>query len=176
MPLYALGDSRPSLEPGQCWVAPNAVLVGQVHLKKDASVWFGAMVRADNEPIIIGEGSNVQENSVLHVDPGLPLVIGNRCTIGHSVTLHGCEIGEGSLIGMGATILNGAKIGRHCIIGANALITEGKVIPDHSLVMGAPGKVMRMVSEEECLRIERNVSSYIARWRDYAQHLQLVEG
>ena len=175
MPLYALGDSRPQLEPGQCWVAPNAVLVGQVHLKRDSSVWFGAMIRADNEPIIVGEGSNVQENCVLHVDPGLPLIIGNRCTIGHSVTLHGCSIGDGTLVGMGATILNGAKIGRNCIIGANALITEGKDIPDNSLVMGAPGKVMRNVTEEEIKRIERNVSNYVVRWRDYAHQLQLLE-
>ena len=146
MTIYALGDLRPDLHP-DTWVAPDANLIGQVILEEGASVWFGATIRADHEPIRIGKGSNVQENCVMHIDAGFPLTIGEDCTIGHKVMLHGCSIGDGTLIGMGATVLNGAKIGRNCLIGAGALVTEGKEIPEGSLVMGAPGKVVRTLDE-----------------------------
>lgn len=142
MPIYALGDHKPDLH-ADTWVAPDANLIGKVVLEAGASVWFGCTIRADHEEIRVGAGSNVQENCVMHVDAGFPLTIGAGCTIGHKVMLHGCTIGENSLIGMGATVLNGAQIGKNCLIGAGALITEGKVIPDGSLVMGVPGRVVR---------------------------------
>ena len=142
MTIYALDGHAPQLHEDS-WVAPDANLIGQITLGQGASVWFGATLRGDNEPIVVGPGSNVQENCVFHTDMGFPLTIGENCTIGHKVMLHGCTIGDGSLIGMGATILNGARIGRGCLIGAGALITENKVIPDGSLVMGAPGRVVR---------------------------------
>ncbi|MEO0400991.1 MAG: gamma carbonic anhydrase family protein [Pseudomonadota bacterium] len=142
MTLYALGEKHPIVH-ADTWVAPDANLIGQVVLEEGASVWFGATLRADHEEIRIGAGSNVQENCVMHIDAGFPLTVGAGCTIGHKVMLHGCTIGDNSLIGMGATILNGATIGNNCLIGAGALITEGKTIPDGSLVMGVPGKVVR---------------------------------
>ena len=142
MPLYALADVTPDVD-ATAWVAPDANVIGNVRLAAKSSVWFGSTLRGDNELITVGEGSNVQENSVFHTDVGYPLTIGVNCTIGHKVMLHGCTIGDNSLIGMGATVLNGAVIGKNCLIGAGALITENKVIPDGSLVMGAPGKVVR---------------------------------
>jgi carbonic anhydrase/acetyltransferase-like protein (isoleucine patch superfamily) len=142
MTLYALDGIAPALHD-TAWVAPDANLIGKVVLEAGASVWFGATLRGDNETITVGEGSNLQENVVCHTDPGYPLLIGRDVTVGHKAMLHGCEIGEGSLIGMGATILNGARIGKGCLIGAGALVTEGKEIPDGSLVMGTPGKVVR---------------------------------
>lgn len=140
--IYDLGGDTPMLEEG-VWVAPGAHVIGKVILRARASVWFGAAIRGDNEPIEIGEGTNVQENCVLHTDMGFPLTVGRDCTIGHKAMLHGCTIGDESLVGMGATILNGARIGKNCLIGAGALVTEGKEIPDGSLVLGAPGKVVR---------------------------------
>lgn len=142
MTLYALADITPQVDD-TAWVAPDANVIGNVKLAAKSSVWFGCTLRGDNELISVGEGSNVQENCVFHTDPGCPLTIGVNCTIGHKVMLHGCTIGDNSLIGMGATVLNGAVIGKNCLIGAGALITENKVIPDGSLVMGAPGKVVR---------------------------------
>ncbi|HEV8033482.1 gamma carbonic anhydrase family protein [Yoonia sp.] len=142
MSLYALGDVAPQIAD-DVWVAPGCHLIGDIVLEEKTSVWFGSTLRGDNERITVGAGTNVQENTVMHTDMGSPLVIGPGCTIGHKVMLHGCVIGENTLIGMGATILNGAVIGRNCLIGAGALITENKVIPDGSLVMGAPGKVVR---------------------------------
>ncbi|MEL7098412.1 MAG: gamma carbonic anhydrase family protein [Pseudomonadota bacterium] len=142
MTLYALGDHAPVVAP-DTWIAPDANLIGQVVVEDGASVWFGCTIRADHEEIRIGRGSNVQENCVMHIDDGFPLTIGENCTIGHKVMLHGCTIGDGSLIGMGATVLNGAKIGKGCLIGAGALITENKEIPDGSMVLGSPGKVVR---------------------------------
>jgi carbonic anhydrase/acetyltransferase-like protein (isoleucine patch superfamily) len=174
MPIYALGEKTPSAPAGLCWVAPTAVIIGDVRLEEGASVWFGATLRADNEPIIVGPGSNIQENSVLHVDPGFPLTIGAHCTIGHAAILHGCTIGDGALIGMGATILNGVKIGRNCIVGANALITEGKEIPDNSLVVGAPARVIRQVDEKAAANILRISNNYAARWKRYAADLREV--
>jgi carbonic anhydrase/acetyltransferase-like protein (isoleucine patch superfamily) len=148
MTLYALDGLVPQLPAdGDFWVAPDANVIGNVVLDSGASVWFGCTLRGDNEVIHIGAGTNVQENCVMHTDQGYPLVIGAGCTIGHKAMLHGCTIGENSLIGMGATVLNGAKIGKNCLIGAGALVTEGKQIPDGSLVMGAPGKVVRQLDE-----------------------------
>ena len=144
MTAYRSGRPDPTLpEGGEYWIAPNAVVLGNVILKKNASVWFGAVLRGDNDPITVGENSNVQDNSVLHTDIGSPLTIGANVTVGHMVMLHGCTIGDGSLIGIGSIVLNGARIGRNCLIGAARLITEGKEIPDNSMVMGAPGQVVR---------------------------------
>lgn len=140
--LYALGDKTPQID-ADAWVAPGCHVIGDVTLAAGASVWFGAALRGDNEVIAIGAGSNIQENCVLHTDMGFPLTIGEGCTIGHKAMLHGCTIGDNSLIGMGATVLNDAVIGKNCLIGAGTLITEGKTIPDGSLVMGVPGKVVR---------------------------------
>ena len=140
--LYMLGDKTPQIDV-DAWVAPGCHVIGDVTMAAGASVWFGAVLRGDNEVIAVGAGSNIQENCVLHTDMGFPLTIGAGCTIGHKAMLHGCSIGKNSLIGMGAMVLNGAVIGKNCLIGAGALITEGKVIPDGSLVMGVPGKVVR---------------------------------
>ena len=168
MTIYALGDLRPDLHP-DTWVAPDANLIGQVILEEGASVWFGATIRADHEPIRIGKGSNVQENCVMHIDAGFPLTIGEDCTIGHKVMLHGCTIGDGTLIGMGATVLNGAKIGRNCLIGAGALVTEGKEIPDGSVVMGAPGRVVKELDDKARAMLANGAKHYrenMARFRD----------
>jgi carbonic anhydrase/acetyltransferase-like protein (isoleucine patch superfamily) len=159
--IYALDGITPQID-ATAWVAPDANLIGRVVLEAEASVWFGATLRGDNEEIRVGHGSNVQENCVLHTDVGYPLVIGANCTIGHKAMLHGCTIGEGSLIGMGATILNGARIGRGCLIGACALVTEGKEIPDGSLVMGAPGKVVRLLDVSAQERLMLSAASYRA--------------
>ena len=148
MGLYNLGSVSPELpDDDEYWIAPTAAVMGRVVLKKNASVWWGAVLRGDNDPIVIGENSNVQDGSVLHTDTGSPLIIGANVTIGHLVMLHGCTIGDNTLLGIGSIVLNGARIGKNCLIGANCLITEGKEIPDNSLVMGAPGKVVREVSD-----------------------------
>ena len=144
-------------------------------LKKNASVWFGATIRGDNDPIIIGENSNVQDGSVLHTDTGSPLTIGANVTVGHMVMLHGCSIGDNSLVGIGSIILNGAKIGKNCLIGANVLITEGKEIPDNSLVMGAPGKVVREVSEGQARMLAGGALHYVANWKRYAAELKAAQ-
>ena len=154
---------------GNNWVAPNASIIGDVTLEKNTSIWFNATLRGDVENIHVGEGSNIQDGSVLHTDPGYPLKIGKNVTIGHLVMLHGCTIGENSLIGIGAVILNGAKIGNNCIIGANALVTENKTIPDNSLVMGSPGKIVRQVSSEEEKLITENAIHYQENWKKYSK-------
>ena len=159
--IYALDGLIPDIHP-DAWVAPTAVLIGRVVVRAGANIWFGAVLRGDNEPIIVGEGSNVQENSVLHTDMGYPLIIGQDCTIGHKAMLHGSIIGDGSLIGMGATVLNGARIGQGCLIGACALITEGKEIADGSLVMGAPGKVIRHLDDAARARLIASAAGYRA--------------
>ena len=164
--LYELGGVAVKAE-GDYWVADSATVVGNVLLKQDASVWFNAVVRGDNDLITIGEGSNVQDGSVLHTDPGFPLTIGAHVTIGHKVMLHGCDIGEGSLIGINAVVLNGAKIGKNCLIGANTLITEGKEIPDNSMVMGSPGKVVRTLSEEQAKGIRAGATHYVENARRF---------
>ena len=175
MNLYKLGQNAPELpESGDFWVAPDANLIGQVILEDATSVWFGATLRGDNEPIVVGAGSNIQENCVLHTDIGCPLTIGKGCTIGHKAMLHGCTIGEGSLIGMGATVLNNAVIGKNCLIGAGALITEGKVIPDGTLVLGAPGKVVRELNDKEKQGLIASSLSYQNNMRRFRAELQLL--
>jgi len=174
MTIYALGDDAPQID-ADTWVAPDANLIGKVVMEPGSSVWFGCTIRADHEEIRIGEGSNVQEDCVMHVDAGYPLTIGKDCTIGHKVMLHGCTIGDGSLIGMGATVLNGAKIGKNCLIGAGALVTEGKEIPDNSLVMGAPGKVVREIGEDHAKRMRLGALHYQDNMRKFRDTMREVE-
>ena len=169
---FALGDARVTTDGDEYWIAPTAVVVGKVRLGRNASVWWNAVLRGDNEPITIGENANVQDGSVLHTDPGYPLVLAANVTVGHMVMLHGCEIGEGSLIGIGSIILNGARIGRNCLIGANTFIPERKTIPDDSLVMGAPGKVVRQVSAEQRAGFQRIPALYVANWKRYKAELK----
>jgi carbonic anhydrase/acetyltransferase-like protein (isoleucine patch superfamily) len=169
--IYALDDHTPQLHP-DTWVAPDANLIGKIVLEEGASVWFGATLRGDNEEIRVGLGSNVQENCVLHTDMGHPLVIGANCTVGHKAMLHGCVIGDGSLIGMGATVLNGAKIGKGCLIGAGALIAEGKEIPDGSLVMGAPGRIIRELDAAAQARLLKSAEGYRANMRRFRAGLR----
>lgn len=171
--IYALDGIAPEIGTG-VWVAPDANIIGKVILEAGANVWFGATLRGDNEVIRIGRGSNIQENCVLHTDMGFPLLIGADCTIGHKAMLHGCTIGDGSLIGMGATVLNGARIGRGCLIGAGALITEGKDIPDGSLVMGAPGKVVRILEHEARARLLKSAAHYRANAQRFAKGLRAM--
>lgn len=167
---YRLGDSRVQTDPDS-WVAPNAVLIGKVRLEAGASVWFNAVLRGDNELIHIGENSNVQDGTVIHTDMGSPLEVGKGVTIGHNAMLHGCTVGDYSLIGISSVILNGAKIGKYCIIGANSLIGEGKVIPDGSLVMGSPGKVVRELTEIQKKMLEASAAHYVQNARRYARDL-----
>ena len=171
--IYALDGIAPEIDPA-AWVADEAVLIGKVMIEAGASVWFGAMIRGDNEEVRVGAGSNVQENCVLHTDMSYPLTIGANCTIGHKAMLHGCSIGDGTLIGMGATVLNGAKIGRGCLIGACALITEGKDIPDGSLVMGAPGKVVRELDATARAKLLASAAGYQANARRFRAGLVRV--
>jgi carbonic anhydrase/acetyltransferase-like protein (isoleucine patch superfamily) len=169
MSLYQFGDHRVTMPAnGRAWVAPSATVLGNVRLEEDASVWFNAVLRGDNEPISVGARSNVQDGCVLHTDPGFPLTIGADCTIGHMVMLHGCTIGAGSLIGIGAIILNGAKIGEGCLIGAGSLVGEGKEIPPGSLVFGSPGKVIRALTEAEVNRIRHGAQHYVQNWQRFA--------
>jgi carbonic anhydrase/acetyltransferase-like protein (isoleucine patch superfamily) len=173
MSLYELDGQRVSTPgEGRCWVAPTAVLIGQVILEEDASVWFGTVVRGDNEPIRIGARSNVQEGCVMHTDPGFPLTVGPDCTIGHMVMLHGCTIGRGSLIGIGSIILNGAKIGEECLVGANTLVAEGKEIPPRSMVLGSPGKIIRQLTDEDVKRFGGAAGRYVANWKRFAAGLK----
>ena len=175
MTIYALADKKPQLPPeGEYWVAPNATVTGDVILKPGASVWFGAVVRGDNDPITIGRNTNIQDGSVLHSDPGEPLTIGDGATIGHMAMLHSCEIGDNTLVGIGAVILGRAKIGRDCIIGANALITEGKVIPDGSLVVGQPGRVVRQLEPGQIEALKASAAHYVQNWRRYAAGLAAI--
>ncbi len=169
MALYRLEDANVEVPAdGQYWVAPNAVVLGRVRLKSDASVWFGAVLRGDNEWITVGERSNIQDGCVLHTDPGFPLTVGPDCTVGHMVMLHGCSIGKRCLIGIGSVILNGAEIGDECVIGANTLIAEGKKIPARSLVMGSPGKIIRQLSDDDIARFTRGAGRYVSNWKRYA--------
>ncbi|MDR3510465.1 MAG: gamma carbonic anhydrase family protein [Caulobacteraceae bacterium] len=173
MNVYDLGAAAPSLpEDGEYWIAPNAVVLGNVVLKKNASIWFGAVLRGDNDPIVVGENSNIQDGSVLHTDSGIPLTIGADVTVGHKVMLHGCTIGDNSLIGIGSIILNGARIGRNCLIGAGSLITENKVIPDNSMVVGSPGRVIREVSEQQAMALTASAAHYVANWKRYREGLK----
>jgi carbonic anhydrase/acetyltransferase-like protein (isoleucine patch superfamily) len=171
--VYDLGAARPDLpSQDEYWIAPTAVVLGNVILKKNASVWFNAVLRGDNDPIVIGENSNIQDGSVLHTDTGSPLTIGNNVTVGHMVMLHGCTIGDNSLVGIGSVILNGAKIGKNCLIGAKALITEGKEIPDNSVVMGAPGKIVRTMDEQGAQMLTASALHYVENWKRYVRDLK----
>lgn len=173
MTLYTLGDQSPTLPPeGEYWVAPTAVVLGDVVLGRNASVWFGAVLRGDTDRLTVGENSNIQDLSVLHADAGVPLTIGRDVTVGHKAMLHGCTIGDNSLIGIGAVILNGARIGRNCLIGANALIPEGKDIPDGSLVMGQPGKVIRELNEGQIAALTASAEHYVQNWKRFAAGLR----
>lgn len=174
MTLYALDGIAPQLPKADYWIAPDANLIGNIIIRDKASVWFGSTLRGDNEPIELGEGSNIQENCVLHTDMGYPLVIGRNCTIGHKAMLHGCTIGDGSLIGMGATVLNGAVIGQGCLIGAGALITEGKVIPDGAMVLGAPGRVVKQLDAAVQAGIVKTAEGYQANMLRFAKGLKPI--
>ncbi len=175
MTVYALGSVRPQLpDEGAYWIAPNAMVMGNVRLMKNASVWFGATIRGDNELITIGENANVQDGSVLHTDPGAPLTIGKDVTIGHLVMLHGCTIGEGTLVGIGSIILNRTRIGKNCLIGANTFIGEGKEIPDNSMVLGAPGRVIRTIDEPMAAVLKASAAHYVENWQRYAQELKAI--
>ncbi len=169
MPLYALDDKTPTLPaPGRFWVAPDAHVIGEVILGDEASIWFGAVIRGDNEPIRIGARSNIQEGAMLHADPGFPLTIGADVTVGHHAILHGCTVADTALIGMGATLLNGARI------GANALVTEGKAFPDYSLIVGAPAKVVRTLDPAIAERLRESASHYVANWRRFGAGLKPI--
>ena len=163
---YSLAERR-IVTKGDYWIAPNATVIGSVVLENNASLWFNVVVRGDNDVITIGENSQVQDGSVLHADPDLPVTLGTNVSIGHMAMLHGCTIGDGCLIGIKSVILNGAVVGRNCLIGANALVTEGQTIPEGSLVLGSPGKVVRQLSEEEIIRINRFADDYVQRFKFY---------
>ncbi|KIU47398.1 hypothetical protein QV12_19540 [Pseudomonas putida] len=167
---YRLGDLRVETHP-QSWVAPTATLIGKVRLQAGANVWFGAVLRGDNELIDIGENSNVQDGTVMHTDMGWPLTLGKGVTVGHNAMLHGCTVGDYSLVGIGAVILNGARIGKHCIIGANALVPEGREIPDGSLVVGSPGKVVRELTPAQQQLLEASAAHYVHNAERYARDL-----
>jgi carbonic anhydrase/acetyltransferase-like protein (isoleucine patch superfamily) len=173
MTLYELDGTRVATPAeGRYWVAPNAVVIGKVVIEEDASVWFGSVIRGDNEPVRIGARSNIQEGCVLHTDPGYPLTIGADCTIGHMVMLHGCTIGRGSLIGIGSILLNGVTIGEECLIGANTLIPEGKEIPPRSMVLGSPGKIVRQLAPEDVARFGGAAGRYVKNWKRFAAGLE----
>jgi carbonic anhydrase/acetyltransferase-like protein (isoleucine patch superfamily) len=175
MPLFSIDGLRPTL-PGDddFWVAPDAALIGDVRLAEAVGIWFGAVLRADNDTIFIGAGSNVQDNCVLHADPGFPVTIGAYCTIGHNATVHGCTVGDNSLIGMGSTILNGARIGRNCLVAANALVSENTIVPDNSLVRGIPAKVSGAIDEDHARAMRLAAEQYIKSWRRFRLGLQIV--
>ena len=176
MPLYALDDRTPTLPANdRYWVAPDANVIGKVILGEDVGIWFGATLRGDNEPIIVGARSNIQEGTVVHTDPGKPVIIGEGCTIGHGAIIHGCTIGDNSLIGMGATVLNGAVIGRNCLVGANALVTEGKIFPDNSLIVGAPAKAIRTLDAEAIEGLKRSAEGYVRNAQRFKKGLRRID-
>ena len=170
MTIYRLGEHTPQIDP-QSWVAPNATVIGQVVLARNASVWWHCTLRGDTDRLIVGENSNIQDGSVLHTDPGLELIVGANVTVGHSVVLHGCTIGDGSLIGMGATLLNRSVIGKNSLVGANTLIPEGKVFPERVLIVGSPGKVVRELTDEEVARLPGSAERYVQNWQRYQREL-----
>ena len=176
MPLYAIDGKSPVLpEDGSSWIAPSADVIGDAHLGRETTLWFGAVVRADNTPILIGDRTNIQEGAMLHSDPGSPLSIGEGCTIGHHAILHGCTIGNNVLVGMGATVLNGAVIADNCLVGANALVTEGKSFPPGSLIMGAPAKAVRTLDEAQIAGMRGSAANYVGRRARYAEGLVRVD-
>lgn len=169
MPLYSLDGVTPRLPAsGSFWVAPDAVLIGDIVLGEDVGIWFGSVLRGDNTAITIGARTNVQELTVMHSDPGYPATIGTGCTIGHRAIIHGCTIGDNSLVGMGATVMNGARVGNNCLIGAGALVPEGREIPDGSLALGSPAKVVRALTPDEIAGLARSAERYVANWRRFA--------
>ena len=175
MTIYALDGQAPEFpEEGSYWVADTAVLIGKVRLQREASVWFGAVMRGDNEWIELGERSQIQDNATLHTDPGFPMTIGSDCVIGHNVILHGCIIGENSLIGMGAILLNGSKIGKNSLVGAGALVTEGKTFPDNSLIVGSPARAIRTLDDKAVAMIARGADIYVNRYQQYAKGLKRI--
>lgn len=175
MPIYALGEISPRLPgSGNFWVAPDAQVMGNIVLLENASIWFAAVLRGDNETITIGENSNVQDGSILHTDVGFPMRLGKNVTVGHQAMLHGCTVGDNSLVGIGATILNGAKIGKNCLIGAHALVGEGKEIPDNSMVLGMPGKVVRELGEDNEKMMIASAAHYVENWQRYKRDLKKI--
>ena len=173
MPLYRLGERVPQTpDPDRYWVAPDANIIGFVTLEDDVGIWFGATLRGDNEPITVGRGSNIQEGVMVHADPGFPATIGEGCTIGHHAIIHGCTIGDNSLVGMGATVLNGAKIGKNCLIGANALVTEGKEFPDNSLIVGSPARAIRTLDDAAVAGLKMSAENYVRNWQRFAKDMQ----
>jgi carbonic anhydrase/acetyltransferase-like protein (isoleucine patch superfamily) len=176
MAIYEIDGIRPELPAsGNWWIAETAAVIGRVRLRNDASVWWGSVLRGDNEWIEIGERSQVQDNATLHTDPGFPLTIGRDCVIGHNVVLHGCTIGDNSLVGMGAILLNGARIGANCLIGAGALIAEGKTFADNSLIVGSPARVIRSLDDKAAAMIADGADIYVKRWRSYAESLKRIQ-
>ena len=176
MPVYALGPLKPELPPeGHFWIAPDAHVIGKVRLHGEVGVWFGAVLRGDNELIEIGARSNIQEGAMLHTDMGFPLSVGADCTIGHHAILHGCVIGDNSLIGMGATILNGVRIGKDCLVGANALVTEGKEFPDNSLIVGSPARAIRALDEEAAKKLTLSALGYVRNWKRFSAEMKRLD-
>ncbi|HEY9281436.1 MAG TPA: gamma carbonic anhydrase family protein [Eoetvoesiella sp.] len=173
MPIYSLGDKTPAIAQNS-FVAEGAIVIGDVTLSELSSVWFGAVLRADNDSISIGPSSNIQEGAILHTDPGHPIHIANHVTVGHQAMLHGCRVGEGSLIGIQAVLLNGSVIGKNCLVGAGALVTEGKTFPDNSLIIGTPAKAVRSLSDEEVQRLKKTVTGYVSRSETYKTNLKRI--
>jgi carbonic anhydrase/acetyltransferase-like protein (isoleucine patch superfamily) len=176
MPLYALDNVKPEVPgEGEYWIAPDAHVIGKVRLGRDVGIWFGSVLRGDNELIDIQDGTNIQEHSLLHTDMGAPMTIGPGCTVGHHAILHGCTIGANSLVGMGATILNHARIGANCLVGANALVTEGKEFPDNSLIVGSPARMIRELDPGAIDGLRKSAEGYVANWRRFAAGLQRID-
>lgn len=173
MAIYQLGEHAPEIDPS-AFVADTATVLGKVTLGANATVWFGATLRGDNERITIGANSNIQEGTVMHTDMGYPLDIGENVSIGHQAMLHGCTVGDGSLIGIQAVVLNGARIGKGCLVGAGALVLEGKEFPDHSLILGSPAKAVRTLTEEDLLRLQGNAAGYVARGQHFETQLKKI--
>lgn len=175
MPLYAIDGTEPSFADADTnWIAPDATLIGDIRVGRNAGFWFGVVIRGDNEPVVIGADTNVQEHTIMHTDPGFPLTIGEGCTIGHRAMLHGCTIGDNSLIGMGAIVLNGAKIGKNSLVGAGALVTEGKEFPDNSLIVGSPAKAIRVLDDAAIARLRGSAAHYVANGKRFKAGLKKV--
>ncbi|MER8848908.1 MULTISPECIES: gamma carbonic anhydrase family protein [Mesorhizobium] len=175
MPLYAIDGTEPSFADADSnWIAPDATLIGDIRIGRNAGFWFGVVIRGDNEPIVIGAETNVQEHTVMHTDPGFPLTVGEGCTIGHRAMLHGCTIADNSLIGMGAIVLNGARIGKNSLVGAGALVTEGKEFPDNSLIVGSPAKAIRVLDDVAVERLRASAAHYVANARRFKAGLKKV--
>ena len=176
MPVYSLDGIAPHLDAAEdVWIAPDAQVIGKISLGRGVGIWFGAVLRGDNERITIGARSNVQEHTVMHTDMGFPLTVGEGCTIGHRAMLHGCTIGDNSLIGMGAIVLNGARIGNNCLVGAGALVTEGKVFPDNSLIVGSPARAIRTLDDKAAEGITASAQAYVRRWKQFAAGLERLD-